>query len=184
MSLYNLIIFSELWPRPTPSIEVLQKIFNEALMGSGVHDMVSTYCIASGGTDPDCHDNNKRESMERPLIPEQDNGFTFVYARDDRYYDRPITIPAQSSVLLLSGLLDPQTAPKYARFQYDSFIGSAKKLIEFPYAAHCTLVNTPLNVRLTIRLPPFTIDESHSHCVCDTKMAFHCSLSLSLSVYI
>ncbi len=142
-SLYHLIMFSELWPRPTPSMLSLQKTFLDSVIGSGIYEKVPMYCIASGGADPHCKE--LENMVQYPAINESSGRFAFVYDRD-RYYDKLITIPTGSSVLLLSGLLDPQTAPKYAQFQFNSFIGPAKKLIEFPYAAHCTVLNTPVTV--------------------------------------
>ncbi|KDO19399.1 hypothetical protein SPRG_21504 [Saprolegnia parasitica CBS 223.65] len=133
--LYKLIVTSELWRTPTESYDTLKKTFMNTLIGSNVAGMVTTYCIASGGKDPNC-------AQERA----PSNDYKWQYPRDI-YYDVPITIPKGTSVLLLSGLLDPQTAARGARNQYDSFIGTAKRLVEFNYAAHGTIVNTPVTTK-------------------------------------
>ncbi|EQC38993.1 hypothetical protein SDRG_03946 [Saprolegnia diclina VS20] len=130
--LYNLIVVSELWRTPTESYDTLKQTFTNTLIGSNIASLVTTYCIASGGSDPNCI--NERSPS---------NSYKWQYPRDT-YYDVPITIPKGTSVLLLSGLLDPQTTARGARNQYDSFIGSAKRLVEFNYSAHGTIVNTPV----------------------------------------
>ncbi|EQC38992.1 hypothetical protein SDRG_03945 [Saprolegnia diclina VS20] len=133
--LYKLIVSSELWRTPTESYDTLKKTFMNTLIGSNVASLVTTYCIASGGSDPNC-------AQERA----PSNSYKWQYLRDT-YYDVPITIPKGTSVLLMSGLLDPQTAARGARNQYDSFIGSAKRLVEFNYSAHGTIVNTPVTTK-------------------------------------
>ncbi|KDO19401.1 hypothetical protein SPRG_21505 [Saprolegnia parasitica CBS 223.65] len=130
--LHNLIVVSELWRTPTESYDTLQKTFMNTLIGSNIASLVTTYCIASGGKDPNC-------AQERS----PGNDYKWQYPRDS-HYDVPITLSKGTSVLLLSGLLDPQTAARGARNQYDSFIGTAKRLVEFNYSAHGTIINTPV----------------------------------------
>ncbi|KAF0707454.1 hypothetical protein As57867_006592, partial [Aphanomyces stellatus] len=67
--------------------------------------------------------------------PTNPTKFQFRYPVD-KYYDQPIEIPTNTNVLLLSGLLDAQTPPKYARYQLDSLVGDNKLLLEFPGAGH------------------------------------------------
>ncbi|OQR85642.1 serine protease family S33 [Achlya hypogyna] len=134
--LHKLIVVSELWRTPTESYNDLKAAFMQTLVGSNIAPVVHTYCIASGGSDPNC-------AEEIPL----QNDYKLQYPRD-AFYDAPISIPNGSSALLLSGLLDPQTVSKYARYQYDSFIGSAKRLIEFNYSVHATIANTHVMAKL------------------------------------
>ncbi|OQR97344.1 serine protease family S33 [Thraustotheca clavata] len=129
--LYLLIVTSELWRFPSESLETLKTTSSNALISSGISDLLPLVCIASGAKDPSC------ASLLKPS-----NDYLLQYSRD-QFYDKPITIPDQSSVLVLSGLLDPQTVPKYARYQFDSFVGTAKRLVEFEYSAHGTVLNSP-----------------------------------------
>ncbi|OQS02189.1 serine protease family S33 [Thraustotheca clavata] len=129
--LYLLIVTSELWRFPSESIQTLFEASSKAIISSNVTGMLPLVCIASGAKDPNC------ASLLKPS-----NDFLLQYPRD-QYYDKAITIPSQSSVLMLSGLLDPQTHPKYARYQFNSFVGTAKRLFEFNYSAHGTVLNSP-----------------------------------------
>ncbi|CAK4676706.1 hypothetical protein AeMF1_016856 [Aphanomyces euteiches] len=138
--LYNLIALSELFTYPTPTRQAVQAKFLNASIGSDTSDLVTLYCLASGGTDKAC--------ASEPMSP---NKYKFIYPTD-KYFDKPITIPTGASVLLMSGLLDPQTPPKFARYQYASFVGddSSKRLIEFPASAHGTIINTPVTIADTV----------------------------------
>ncbi|KAF0700020.1 hypothetical protein As57867_009370, partial [Aphanomyces stellatus] len=133
--LYNLVALSELFTYPTPSRASLVASYLNTTIASDTSDLVTLYCLASGGTDAGCR-----------AEPKSPNKFKFVYPTD-KYFDMPITIPTGTSVLLLSGLMDPQTPAKFARYQFDSFNGTAKKLIEFPASAHGTILNTPVTVQ-------------------------------------
>ncbi|OQS05420.1 serine protease family S33 [Thraustotheca clavata] len=133
--LYNLVVTSEMWRTPTESQRSLTSTFEKTIIGSDVSDLVSMYCIASGGSDPNCADQLVSSSQ-----------YTLQYPRD-KYYDVPITIPDGSSVFMMSGLLDPQTYYEYGRYQYDSFVGTSKRLIEFNYSAHGAIANTPVTTK-------------------------------------
>ncbi|OQR91021.1 serine protease family S33 [Achlya hypogyna] len=131
--LYNLIVASELWRKPTESADELSTVFLNGLIGSDASDLVTTYCIASRGGDSNC-------------ASEPTSKYPLVYPTD-KYFDVPITIPKGSSVLLMSGVLDPQTYFKYGRYQYASMTGANKQLIEFNYSAHGTIANTPVTTK-------------------------------------
>ncbi|RHY32688.1 hypothetical protein DYB32_002335 [Aphanomyces invadans] len=133
--LYNLVALSELFTFPTPTRATLQQRFINTSIASDTSNLVTMYCLASGGKDPGC-------ASER-VAPSK---YRFIYPTD-KYFDVPITIPAGTSVLLMSGLLDPQTPPKFAKYQLNSFVGTAKKLIEFPTSAHGTILNTPVTLQ-------------------------------------
>ena len=120
--LYNLVVASELWRTPTESASALATTFESTLIGSDVSDLAKMYCIASGGSDANCA--GVTASKYRLQYP------------TDKYFDQPITIPTGASVLLMGGRLDPQTYYKYGEYQYESFIGTAKRLVEFNYSAH------------------------------------------------
>ncbi|OQR81769.1 serine protease family S33 [Thraustotheca clavata] len=128
--LYLLIVTSELWRFPTESFQTLSEASSKAIISSNVASMLPMVCIASGAKDPNC------ASLLKPS-----NDFLLQYPRD-QYYDKAITIPSQSSVLMLSGLLDPQTPPKYANYQFESFVGTAKRLFEFKYSSHGTVLTS------------------------------------------
>lgn len=67
-----------------------------------------------------------------------------IYPRDN-YFNVVATIPSQSSVLMLSSLLDPKTPHKYAEYLYDALDGTAKVLVVFQYTTHGTLLSKPIN---------------------------------------
>ncbi|ETW10431.1 hypothetical protein, variant [Aphanomyces invadans] len=139
--LYNLVALSELFTFPTPTRATLQQRFINTSIASDTSNLVTMYCLASGGKDPGC-------ASER-VAPSK---YRFIYPTD-KYFDVPITIPAGTSVLLMSGLLDPQTPPKFAKYQLNSFVGTAKKLIEFPTSAHGTILNTPVTLQVHFHRP-------------------------------
>ncbi|RHZ08907.1 hypothetical protein DYB26_009430 [Aphanomyces astaci] len=134
--LYNLVALSELFTYPAPSRPSLRASFAGSLIASDTSSLVTMYCLASNGKDAAC-------ASEKPSTKP---GFQFIYPTD-KYFDVAIAIPNGTSVLLLSGLLDPQTPPKFARYQLASFVGTAKRLIEFPTSAHGTILNTPVTVQ-------------------------------------
>ncbi|RHY14643.1 hypothetical protein DYB36_008811 [Aphanomyces astaci] len=134
--LYNLVALSELFTYPAPSRPSLRASFASSLIASDTSSLVTMYCLASNGKDAAC-------ASEKPSTKP---GFQFIYPTD-KYFDVAIAIPNGTSVLLLSGLLDPQTPPKFARYQLASFVGTAKRLIEFPTSAHGTILNTPVTVQ-------------------------------------
>ncbi|KDO18107.1 hypothetical protein SPRG_16522 [Saprolegnia parasitica CBS 223.65] len=131
--LYNLVVASELWRTPTESASALASAFKSTLIGSDVSDLAKMYCIASGGKDANCAGvTSKPYRLQYPT---------------DKYFNQPIAIPAGASVLLMGGRLDPQTYYKYGSYQYDSFIGTAKRLVEFNYSAHGVVGNTPVTTK-------------------------------------
>ncbi|KAF0747194.1 hypothetical protein AaE_007822, partial [Aphanomyces astaci] len=52
--LYNLIVFSEEWTYPTPSVADLQLSFESQPFGLGVFDLVPAYCVATNFRDEAC----------------------------------------------------------------------------------------------------------------------------------
>jgi len=52
--LYGLVVYSELWERPSPSFNDLVQVFEGGLMGGNTYDMVIDYCIFDGRRDKTC----------------------------------------------------------------------------------------------------------------------------------
>ncbi|CAK4723599.1 unnamed protein product [Aphanomyces euteiches] len=133
--LYNNIVYNELWELPSPTIDMMAAQSKAALFGSkdtrGLASQFKEFCIYRDNADPVCKG-----------YPTYD-GAGFVYKRD-QYWNKSAAIPPDSSVLLLSGLLDPATPPKYAKDQYETMQGSNKLLLQFPYGGHGTLGTAPL----------------------------------------
>lgn len=69
------------------------------------------------------------------------NGNGIFYQRDG-YWNKSATLPADVSVLLLNGKLDPQTPHKYAQYMLEALRTSKKELVTFDYAEH-DIVATP-----------------------------------------
>ncbi|RHY89479.1 hypothetical protein DYB35_004214 [Aphanomyces astaci] len=91
--LYNLIVFSEEWTYPTPSVADLQLSFESQPFGLGVFDLVPAYCVATNFRDEACR-------SLRPLS--KATPAPYVYARDS-FFNHSSTIPPHASVLFLSG---------------------------------------------------------------------------------
>ncbi|RHY12649.1 hypothetical protein DYB25_004542 [Aphanomyces astaci] len=132
--LYNLIVFSEEWTYPTPSVADLQLSFESQPFGLGVFDLVPAYCVATNFRDEACR-------SLRPLS--KATPAPYVYARDS-FFNHSSTIPPHASVLFLSGTLDPQTELRHGRAEFAALRGTQKRWVEFPDAPHCTAFQTPM----------------------------------------
>ncbi|RHY23243.1 hypothetical protein DYB32_009262 [Aphanomyces invadans] len=133
--LYNTIVFSELWQRPSPTMDAMANDTKNALFGSknanGLHDTFQEYCVYVQNSDAVC--------QGYPVY----SGGGFVYPRD-AYWNKTASIPPGASAMLLSGLMDPATPPKYAQDQFTNMKGTDKVLLQFPFGGHGTLSTTPL----------------------------------------
>ncbi|OQS00582.1 serine protease family S33 [Thraustotheca clavata] len=126
--LYGLIVYSEMWETPTPSEKELKDLYNAGLMGGVTYALVEQYCTFTGSKDPNCAQYHLPHSLP------------FTYKRD-KYWNATANVPEGATALLMSGGLDPQTERRYARAQNASMNGK-HRLVEFPYAAHCTTFTT------------------------------------------
>ncbi|KAH9112663.1 hypothetical protein AeMF1_013050 [Aphanomyces euteiches] len=126
--LYGLIVYSEMWERPTPSFDDLYTVFLKGIMGGETYALVESYCTFTGARDPACAE------FHLPSSP------PFIY-KPDRFWNKTAAVPAHATALLMSGGLDPQTERTYARAQYAAMTGK-RRLIEFPLAGHCTTFTT------------------------------------------
>ncbi|OWY97937.1 Serine protease [Phytophthora megakarya] len=133
--LYNLIVFSEFWESPSPSISEMEKRFTNAKIGdSGLYSTLSQYCAFSKEDSEACHE----------LGGGNYSGKGIVYKRD-QYWNKGAMIPNQASVLLLQGALDPQTPAKYAEYLFRALRGENKELIIFENSTHSILDSTPVS---------------------------------------
>ncbi|RHY09241.1 hypothetical protein DYB25_012835, partial [Aphanomyces astaci] len=108
--LYNLIVFSELWEFPAPTLETMAAATTSALFGlkntKRLPDAFQELCVYIQNNDPVCQG-----------YPAYESGAGFIYPRD-KYWNKTAAVPPGASVLLLSGLMDPATPAKYARDQF------------------------------------------------------------------
>ncbi|OWY90804.1 hypothetical protein PHMEG_00040900, partial [Phytophthora megakarya] len=127
-----LIVYSELWESPSPSLSELKTRIAKAKMSSeGVYAMAPQYCAFTKEKSKSCDEFNVSHY----------NADGIVYKRD-QYWNKTATIPSQASVLLMSGKLDPQTPNKYAEYLFNALKGDKKELIAFDYASHGTVWTT------------------------------------------
>ncbi|KAG9410340.1 hypothetical protein AC1031_018374 [Aphanomyces cochlioides] len=114
------ILFSELWKVPSVTAKKLNKDSVKALMSMEserhIEETIATYCIYVGNNDKVCTGMDK---------------LSFVYPRD-KYWGETPKIPDGSSVLMLSGELDPATPIKYAKQELNAMVGAEKLLVSFP----------------------------------------------------
>ncbi|KAF1331595.1 Serine protease family s33, partial [Globisporangium splendens] len=131
--LYYLIVFSEMWESPEPSVSVMLKRFTDAIIcNGGTSGTVPTYCAFSKEQSTTCDALNVSSYSASPL----------VYKKDE-YWNVAAEIPNDTSVLLMSSKMDPQTPHKYAEHLLAALDGTAKELITFEHATHGTLWTTP-----------------------------------------
>ncbi|EQC37362.1 hypothetical protein SDRG_05579 [Saprolegnia diclina VS20] len=133
MMLYYLIVFSEEWVYPTPSVSTLDAEYARGLFGTGVSALVPFYCLMTQYNDDACRTVSPQYALKHP----------FVYRRD-AYWNATTTIPANASVLLLTGEFDAQTEGRYANMEMRNLVGSKKRMITFPDATHCAAFATPM----------------------------------------
>ncbi|RHY29026.1 hypothetical protein DYB32_005510 [Aphanomyces invadans] len=136
--LYKTIVFSELWQRPSPGLMDLYQVFANSTMSSGIYSQVLEYCLFAGvvAAEQSCVDLGT-------MLPTTASATNFTYT-PDTYFNVTATIPPHTSVLVLSGKLDPQTPHKYAEDQFQRMAGTAKRMFAFEYAAHGTIATTPV----------------------------------------
>ncbi|KAG1690611.1 hypothetical protein DVH05_027961 [Phytophthora capsici] len=132
--LFNVIVNSERWQMPSPSVETIKKKFIDVLMSdTGIYTSTELYCAYSKEKSKTCNQFQTGKYDANPII----------YERDE-YWNKSAVIPTQASVLLLSSKLDVQTTHKYAEFLLDALQGDNKELITFEHATHGTIQTTPL----------------------------------------
>ncbi|KAL7689128.1 putative alpha/Beta hydrolase [Plasmopara halstedii] len=131
-----LIRFSELWERPTPSLEELRKRFTNSFSGWGIYTDVPLYCAFSKEQSKVCDKYNFGKYEARGVI----------YKRD-RYWNASVTIPSQASVLVLSSKMDTFSSHKYSKSLLESLTGKRKELITFETGSGATLTSTSLQLR-------------------------------------
>ncbi|KAL3668545.1 hypothetical protein V7S43_006628 [Phytophthora oleae] len=132
--LFNVIIYSEMWQMPSPSVAAIKKSFTDVLISdTGIYTSTESYCAFSKEKSKTCNTFQTGKYDANPII----------YDRDE-YWNKSAVIPTQASVLLLSSKLDGQTTHKYAEFLLDALKGDNKELITFEHATHGTVQSTQL----------------------------------------
>ncbi|OWZ20417.1 hypothetical protein PHMEG_0005174 [Phytophthora megakarya] len=133
--LQDLIVYSEMWETPLPSLSTMKKRFTKAKMSTegGMYTLSPHYCAFSK--------ENSKSCKNLSFGNYDANGI--IYKRD-QYWNKTATIPSHASVLLLSGKLDPQTPNKYAESLLNALDGENKELIAFDYATHAAIYSTSM----------------------------------------
>eukprot|EP00644_Phytophthora_capsici_P019243 jgi/Phyca11/133253/e_gw1.391.5.1 len=115
--LFNVIVYSEMWQMPSPSVETLKKRFTDVMMSdTGIYTSTELYCAYSKEKSKTCSQFQTGKYDANPII----------YERDE-YWNKSAVIPTQASVLLLSGKLDGQTTHKYAELLLGALEGDNKE---------------------------------------------------------
>ncbi|OQR87094.1 serine protease family S33 [Achlya hypogyna] len=128
--LYSTIVFSEIWQPRTDA--QLRALFEAEPIASGLYDgITATYCLTTG-------------SAVASVCTGQPRTKGFKYTPPDGVWNVTAAVPANASVLVLAGALDPQTPAKYARLQFEAMTGVHKRLVVFPFAAHGVINSTPM----------------------------------------
>lgn len=136
---HDIIAYSELWESPSAMEIKLSSRFTEALISSGrVFDQLVRYCLFTGDTSEACTE------LGGSAASGLSNATRLAYTRD-AYWNAAATIPATSSVLVLSGSLDGQSPTKYAQDLEDALEGPAKELLKFESATHNVLATSRLS---------------------------------------
>eukprot|EP00644_Phytophthora_capsici_P019187 jgi/Phyca11/132410/e_gw1.161.9.1 len=132
--LFYVIMFSEMWQMPSPSVETIKQKFTDVLISdSGVYTSTELYCAYSKEKSKTCSQFQTGKYDANPII----------YERDE-YWNKSAVIPTQASVLLLSSKLDVQMRHKYAELLLGALEGDNKELITFEHATHGMIQSTPL----------------------------------------
>ncbi|ETI42830.1 hypothetical protein L914_11672 [Phytophthora nicotianae] len=121
----NLIIFSEMWETPTPSVAQMTARF-EATTMSGLLSSTEKSSVC-----------NKFKAGDYDA-----NGIIYEH---DEYWNKASKIQDQASVLLMSSELDPMAPSKYATYFLDALDGDKKELITFKYTTQGNLAEGDLD---------------------------------------
>ncbi|POM62568.1 hypothetical protein PHPALM_28269 [Phytophthora palmivora] len=127
----NLVTYSEMWEAPTPSISNLKAQFEESTLNAWqAYSQVPLYCAYS----------KEKSSVCNKLKLGDYTGNGIIYERDE-YWNKPVTIPSQASVLLMSSKLDPAAPYQYAKSLLNALDGENKELVTFEYTTGGNLVD-------------------------------------------
>ncbi|GLE05402.1 hypothetical protein PINS_up014415 [Pythium insidiosum] len=140
---YKLIMYSEFWESPSPTMETMVNRFQKTSISSAAFQLLPTYCAFTKDTSPACKGTEYEGKYSASPI---------AYKKD-QYYNTMADLPKNVSVLVMSGTLDPQTPHKQAEYLYDALKTTQKKLVTFKHATHGTIFSTPVRDFLG-RSPP------------------------------
>ncbi|GLE09590.1 hypothetical protein PINS_up021318 [Pythium insidiosum] len=140
---YKLIMYSEFWEAPSPTMETMVNRFQKTSISSAAFQLLPTYCAFTKDTSPACKGTEYEGKYSASPI---------AYKKD-QYYNTMADLPKNVSVLVMSGTLDPQTPHKQAEYLYDALKTTQKKLVTFKHATHGTIFSTPVRDFLG-RSPP------------------------------
>jgi pimeloyl-ACP methyl ester carboxylesterase len=146
--LYLLIAMSELWSVPSPSEEELAQSYLDGAFSQDLTDVVY-YCLLSGSlnvsasdtSDPAC--SSIYEEFE-DMMMEDIVRDTPVFKYDaDEFTNKTASIPANTSVLVITGGLDFQTPSEFGKYQFDHMkledeASSQKMHLHFAFGVHVT----------------------------------------------
>lgn len=142
---YLLIVMSELWAVPSPNEEDLEEFYYDGVFSTTATDIIF-YCLLTGAH----RDSGPSQDPACDLVFEQLEAYNLSYlAQDtkpfvyqpDEYWNRTASVPADTSVLLITGGLDFQTPSEFGEQQYrnmelDDPESSQKMLVHFDNGVH------------------------------------------------
>ncbi|POM68437.1 Hypothetical protein PHPALM_15404 [Phytophthora palmivora] len=136
--LHHLVVFSEMWEAPTPSVSALKAQFEEATLSVWAsYILVPLYCAFSKEVSPICD--------KIDLTDYDGNGIIYEH---DEYWNKPAAIPDQASVLLMSSKMDPLATHENAKYLFEALDGENKELITFQYTTGGNLIDSGTWVNL------------------------------------
>jgi pimeloyl-ACP methyl ester carboxylesterase len=141
LMLYNLIVYSELWEIPSPSVNDFHQSLDDSIIGSTTGEaLVRDYCLFTGKTKKEDKACEEFDDLLQVLkLPERPPAFVYPH---DKYWNRTSHLPEQATALLLSGRLDLLTSNHFAVQEYKNIHGEVL-LVEFDYAGHGVVWETP-----------------------------------------
>ncbi|KAL3670308.1 hypothetical protein V7S43_004619 [Phytophthora oleae] len=127
----NLILGSEGWESPTPSVSEMKERIEAATLDLWAsYTKVPTHCAYSKEKSPACD--------KLKLGNYKGNGI--IYERDE-YWNKAAKIPDQASVMIMSSEMDPNSPSQYSEYQLAALEGEKKKLFTFKYTAGSNVVD-------------------------------------------
>ncbi|ETP43545.1 hypothetical protein F442_09713 [Phytophthora nicotianae P10297] len=127
--LYYLIVYSEMWEKTTPDQQEMTARFMGSRISTGlVYQAKPSYCAFSKEKSDSCDEFEVGNYAAKGIIYER-----------DQYWNKTATIPNNTSDLMCSGGLDPQTPPYVAESFFRALEGDNKELVSFDYIPHSSL---------------------------------------------
>ncbi|GLE03175.1 hypothetical protein PINS_up022467 [Pythium insidiosum] len=132
--LYKVISYAEYWEQPVPTFAEMEARFRNTSMSTGFQVELPIYCAFTKDPSPSCS----------PFAAYSNYSASPITYKRDKYWNVAPVPPKDTSVLLLSSRLDPQTNHKFAEVFFSSLKTENKALVTFEHATHGTIFSTPI----------------------------------------